>query len=78
MAGSATTIAPSTESASGRPLRSRMSPRSAGRLRVTVPSAAAMAAYALGSTPCSCTSRAPKTDSTMAITRNPNRSRTVR
>ena len=41
----------------------------------TVPSAAAIAAYALGSTPCSCTSRAPKTESTIAITTKPNRSR---
>ena len=40
-----------------------------------MPSAAAIAAYALGSTPWSCTRRAPKTDSTMAMTRKPNRSR---
>ena len=73
--GSATTILPWIESASGSPLRSRMSPRSAGRVTLTMFSAAAMAAYDLGSTPCSWTSRAPKKDSTIAITIRPNRSR---
>ena len=75
IAGSATTILPSTESASGTPLRSRMSPRSAGRVTLTTFSAAAIAAYDLGSMPCSWTSRAAKTDSTIAITIRPNRRR---
>jgi hypothetical protein len=41
--GSATTISPSTESASGVPLRSVMEPRVAGRVTVTTPSARALA-----------------------------------
>jgi hypothetical protein len=52
-----------------------MSPRSAGRVTSSTSSAAAMAAYDLGSMPCSWTSRAPKNDSTIAITIIPNRSR---
>ena len=42
-------------SASGSPLRSRISPRVAGRITSTDPSAAAISAYSSGSTPCSCT-----------------------
>ncbi len=42
----------------------------------TVPSAAAIAAYDFGSSPCSCTSRAPNSESTIAIITNPARSRT--
>ena len=68
-------VTPSTERASGSPLRSRMSPRAAGSTASTVPAAAAISAYALGSSPCSCTRRAPKTESTIAITTKPSRSR---
>ncbi len=73
--GSAMTIFPWIESASGTPLRSRMSPRSAGRITVCTPSAAAIAAYDLGSMPWSCTSRAPKKDSTIAMRTRPTRRR---
>ena len=68
-------IIPSTEVASGSPLRSRISPRVAGRTTSSMPSAAAIAAYPPGSTPWSCTSRAPKTDSTIAISTKPIRRR---
>ena len=69
-------MSPSIEAASGWPLRSRMSPRSAGSTTSTVPSAAAIAAYEPGSSPWSCTSRAPNSESTIAIITNPTRSRT--
>ena len=72
--GSATIISPSTESASGSPLRSRISPRSAGSTTSTEPSAAAIAAYWRGSMPCSCTSRAGEDRQTIAISRKPTRS----
>ena len=39
------------------------------------PSAAAISAYSSGSTPCSCTKRAAKTDSTIAMKTNPTLSR---
>ena len=41
-----------------------------------MPSAAAIAAYEPGSRPCSCTSRAPNSESTIAISTKPTRSRT--
>jgi hypothetical protein len=41
----------------------------------TVASSAAIWAYESGSTPCSCTSRAAKIDSSIAITRKPMLSR---
>src|SRR5688500_12048512 len=71
------TIFPLIESASGMPLRSRMSPRSARSGIFAAPSAAAIAAYDCGSTPCSCTSRAPKKDRTIAMRTNPMRSRSM-
>ena len=70
--GSATTIRPSTESASGTPLRSRIVAALGGSVdRDRRPRRAAIAAYAFGSTPWSWNSRAPKTDSTIAMTHEP-------
>ncbi len=74
--GSATTIIPATDSASGTPLRSRIWPRLAGSSMLTSPEALAIAAYDFESMPWSWNRRAPKTESSIATSTRPTRSRT--
>ncbi len=75
--GSAVIATASSDTDSGTPLRSTMSPREACRTNGLVFSFVAASAYESGSTPCNRISRPANSDSTNAITPSVNRSRNV-